>query len=170
MEYISNDLHSSCVAVTAVPVLSGSTGTSLELLSERGSNAFFTAMTKHRLYLSGTTLYDAVYPSTGGIVPHWTFSSTPASTSTILTGISQSGATPLFRYYKYESSTLPETVMTTPLSEANAKLTAAVKLAMTVAPETKTNSITVGKSIELENTVLLRFDPASTTSQNTPCT
>jgi type II secretory pathway component PulJ len=169
MEYLTNDLHSSCVAVTAVPVLSGSTGTSLELLSERGTNAFFTSMTKHRIYLSGTTLYDAQYPSTGGVVPHWTFATTPSQTSTILTGVSQSGATALFTYYKYENSTLTEE-KTTPLTEANAKLVAAVKLAMTVAPETKANSITKGKSIEVENTVLLRFDPASTTSQNTPCT
>ena len=170
MEYLVNSLHSSCVAVAAVPVIEGSTGTELILLSETGTGAYFKTMTKHRIYLSGSTLYDAKYTSTGGIAPKWKFSTTPNSTSTVLTGISQSGSTPLFRYYKYEGSTLPETELATPLSEANAKLTAAVKLAMTVASETKETSITTGKSIELSNTVLLRFDPASTTSTNTPCT
>jgi Tfp pilus assembly protein PilV len=170
MEYIANSLHSSCVAVSAVPVQEGSTGTKLIVLSETGTSAFFTTMTKHEIYLSGTTLKDAKYISTSGVAPKWKFSSTPNSERTILTGVSQVGSTPIFRYYKYEGSTLPETELATPLSEANAKLTAAVKVAMTVTPEEKENNISVGKSIELSDTVLLRFDPASTTGQNTPCT
>lgn len=170
MEYVTNELHSSCVAVSAVPVLAQSTGSALYLLSEQGSGAFFSSMTEHKLYLSGTTLYDAKYASTGGVAPHWTFSSTPSSIRTVLTAVSQSGTTPVFRYYKYEGSTLPETELGTPLSTENAKLTAAVKIAFTVASETKETNITIGKSVELANTVLLRFDPASTTSQNTPCT
>lgn len=170
MEYILTELHSSCVAVSAVPVLAESSGESLYLLSQQGSEAFFSSMTEHRIYLSGTTLYDATYNSTGGVAPKWTFSSTPSSTRIVLTGVSKSGTTPLFRYYKYEGSTLPETELSEPLSAANAKLTAAVKIAFTVAPEETEVASKISKSIEMSDTALLRFDPASTTSQNTPCT
>ena len=174
MEYLVNALHSSCVAVAAVPVIEGSNGKELIILTETGTGAYFKAMTKHKYYLSGTTLYDAKYPSNGGVAPKWTFPTSPTTISPILTGVSQSGSTPLFRYYKYEGSTLPETELPTTgsegLSKENAKLTAAVKIAMTVSSETKATTITVGKSIELSDTVLLRFDPASTTSTNTPCT
>lgn len=176
MEYILNTLHSSCVAVAAVPVVSStkekkeSDGENLYVLSQQGTQAFFTSMTQHRIYLSGGTLYDASYKSTGGVAPKWTFSSTPSSTRAILSGVSKSGTTPIFRYYKYESSTLPETELTTPLSEANAKLTAQVKIAFSVEPEKKESTATISRSVELSDTALLRFDPASTTSQNTPCT
>jgi type II secretory pathway component PulJ len=175
MENVLNYLHSSCVSVSAVPVLEKSTNSSLYILSQEGSQAFFTSMTRHRIYLaSNGTLYDAYYNSTGGIAPNWTFpaETSPTGTRVLLTNVSQSGSTPVFRYFKYEGGSLSETELpaTAPsgLSAANAKATAAVTVTFTVAPETK--AVTgVSKSIELSNTALLRFDPASTTSQDTPC-
>jgi type II secretory pathway pseudopilin PulG len=171
LEQILLRLHSSCVAVSAVPVLAESSGTSLSILSKEGTQAYFSSMTKHRIYLSGTTLYDATYNSSGGIAPHWTFPSTASSTRTLLTNVSQSGSTPIFQYYKYESGgTLSSTAQTTPLTEPEAKSTAAIAVAFTVAPEFTTRSSGPTRSVELSDTTLLRFDPSTTTGQNTPCT
>lgn len=169
LEDILQRLHSSCVAVSAVPVLGESSGTSLDLLSQEGSQPYFSSMTKHRIYLSGTTLYDASYTSNGGVAPHWTFPTTPTSTHTVATNVSQSGSTPIFRYYLYEGGSLSSTPQATPLGESEAKSTAAVAIAFTVGPESVTQK-GPSRSIEMSDTVLLRFDPASPTGQNTPCT
>jgi hypothetical protein len=168
MEYILTSLHSSCVAVSAVPILEASTGNELWLLSQTGEQAFFTSMTEHKIYLSGTSLIDESFESNGGTAPNWTFSTTAKSKKTVLTGVSQSGTTPLFRYYKYEGGKLSTTALTTPLKK-EAKATAQVAIAFTVAPETTSVKSNVSRSIEVSDTALLRFDPASTIAQNTPC-
>jgi hypothetical protein len=172
MEYVLTSLHSSCVAVSAVPILEKSKGEEMLLLSQTGEQAFFTSMTEHRIYLSGTSLIDASYESTGGTAPNWTFpalTTTPKSTKTIVTGVSQTGSTPLFRYYKYEGGKLSTTELVTPLSKEGAKTTAQVAIAFTVAPETTSIKSNVSRSIQVSDTALLRFDPASTIAQNTPC-
>jgi Tfp pilus assembly protein PilV len=171
MEEILQRLHSSCVAVSAVPVQTPSNETNLYLLSQEGTQPSFSSMTKHQIYLSGTTLYDASYISTGGVAPHWTFPATPTSTSTLLTNVSQSGATPVFSYFKYETGgVLSTTPLAVPLTETTASTTDAVKIAFTVAPATSTRAGGPTRSVELTDTVLLRFDPSSTTGQNKPCT
>jgi Prokaryotic N-terminal methylation motif len=171
LEQILLRLHSSCVAVSAVPVLAESSGTTLNILSKEGTQAYFGSMTKHSIYLSGTTLYDATYNSTGGVAPKWTFPSTPTSTRALLTNVSQSGATPIFQYFKYEGGgTLSAKAQTTPLTETEAKSTAAVTVGFTVAPGFTTRSSGPSRSVELSDTTLLRFDPSTTTGQNTPCT
>jgi hypothetical protein len=168
MEYILTTLHSSCVAVSAVPILETSTGNELDMLSQTGEQAFFTSMTEHKIYLSGTTLIDESFESNGGTAPNWTFSTTPKSKKTILTGVSQTGSTPLFRYFKYEGGKLSTTELATPLKKES-KATAQVAIAFTVAPETSTIKSNVSRSVEMSDTALLRFDPASTIAQNTPC-
>lgn len=168
MEYILTELHSSCVAVSAVPILEKSKGEELFLLSQTGEQAVFSSMTKHRIYLSGTSLIDESFESNGGTAPTWTFSTTAKSKKTILTGVSQTGSTPLFRYYKYEGGKLSTTELHTPL-EKEAKATAQVAIAFTVGPETTSIKSNVSRSVEMSDTVLLRFDPASTIAQNTPC-
>lgn len=167
MEKIVSELHSSCVAVSTVPILKESDGKSLQLISQTGSQVSFATVAKHKISLSGTTLTDALYRSNGGVAPNWTFPSTATSTQTLLTGVTQTGATPMFRYFKYENGVLSATELATPLTEASTKLTAAVTIGFTAAPATANTG--KGRSIEFANTVLLRFDPASSTGLNSPC-
>jgi hypothetical protein len=167
MEKIVSELHSSCVAVATVPVLAESKGSSLQLISQMGSAAYFTTVTKHRIYLEGEKIVDAAYQSNGGAAPHWTFPNAPTSEQIIVTGVSQTGTTPIFRFYKYEGGSLSSTEMTTPLSELEARSVDAVNITFTVAPETGDKQ--AGRSVELADTVLLRFDPASATGVDIPC-
>jgi prepilin-type N-terminal cleavage/methylation domain-containing protein len=168
MEKIVSELHSSCVAVSTVPIVKGSEGKSLQMISQTGSQVSFASVAKHKISLSGTTLTDATYNSSGGVAPNWTFPSSPTSSQTLLTGVTQTGATPIFRYFKYESGALSTTELTPPLTETQAKSTAAVTIGFSVAPESANTG--KGRSVEFSNTVLLRFDPASSTGLNTPCT
>jgi type II secretory pathway component PulJ len=167
MEKIIAELHSSCVAVSTVPILKESKGESLQLISQMGSQVSFATVAKHKISLSGTALTDASYRSNGGVAPNWTFPATPTSTQTLLTGVSQTGTTPIFRYFKYENGELGTTELTTPLTETQAKSTASVTIGFTVGPTTGNTG--KGRSIEFSNSVLLRFDPASSTGLNSPC-
>jgi len=102
MEAIENRLHSACMAENVIPILAGSTDTSLSFVSKYGSAASLSPE-KHVISLNTTTgvLTDATYTVTGGASPNWTFSATPASTRTLLDNVKQVGSTPVFRYYKY---------------------------------------------------------------------
>ena len=172
LERILLRLHSSCVAVSAVPVREKSNGVTLNILSKEGNQAYFGSMTEHSIYLSGTTLFDATYNSNpGGVAPNWTFPSTPTSVSTLLTNVSPpSGSTSIFQYSKYENGSLVPITATESMSKTVANSVAWVKITLLVAPETTTRSGGPTRSVELTSSTLLRFDPASSTGQNTPCT
>jgi len=102
MEAIENRLHSACLAENVVPLLAGSTDTSMAFVTKFGSAASLTPE-KHVISLNTTTdvLTDSTYAVTGGASPNWTFSSTPSSTRTLLDHVEPVGSTPVFRYYKY---------------------------------------------------------------------
>jgi Tfp pilus assembly protein PilW len=108
IESLENELHSACVADNVTPVQAGSTGASLLFISQAGNGATLTPV-EHRVAFSSSaaTITDAQYAETGMTtnssgVPVYTFSSTPSSTRTLLTSVTQSGSTPVFQYYAYQ--------------------------------------------------------------------
>ena len=79
MTHLIDELHSACVAPGVAPVLAGSSGSSLSVISKTGSGVSPTP-NKHIVTLSGNTLTESIYPATGGAPPTWTFATTPSST------------------------------------------------------------------------------------------
>jgi hypothetical protein len=180
MQRIMDELHSTCVTRGLAPVLTGSTGSQIEFIHQTGSAATLTPV-KRRITLSGRTMTERVYNSTGGTVPNWTFSSSPSSTRTLLgpdpegdggvTSATVNGAVvPLFRYYAYNGLQLSTTPLTTPLTAANAARTVQVDVAFGYEPTSNpTGEDTTTSS--LVDSAVLRFAPAgeTTTPENLPC-
>ncbi len=173
MEKILLELHSSCVAASVTPIQKSSGSTSIQFISQTGTTPYFESIAKHEISLSAGKLTDATYQSNGGAAPKWTFPSTPTSKRTLLSGVTQSGSsgtTPVFEYFKYIGGSISSTPQTAPLTEAEAKETAKVTVSFTTTPESGDSSgPSEDRAIALSNTAVLRFDPASVSSVNTPC-
>lgn len=175
MEKILLELHSSCVSIGANPIQTGGESTTIKFLSQTGSEPSFATMTKHELYLKEGTLKDASYQSTGGTeATKWTFPGAPTSTTTLLTGVSQSaeGVTPVFEYFKYEiagakKGQLSTTPLPTPLSAADAKATAKVTISFTTTPESGNKK--ADRLVDLSDSVVLRLTPSVEIGGNEPC-
>jgi type II secretory pathway component PulJ len=174
MEKIMLELHSSCVADNINPVKEKSTGTEARFISEPGSTAAFTSVTEHRIRLENGKLIDTSYPSTSGEGENWKFPETESGSSgskVLLTNVSETGSTPIFQYFRYVNgnlSTTPQlTLSTESLNEKQAEETAEITVTFTAAPTT--NEASGGRTVELSDTAVLRFDPASATGNNEPC-
>jgi len=176
MEKIILKLHSSCVAPETTPVETGSEGNKLLIVSQTGSEASFSKVTLHEIRLENGKLLDTSYLNTEAKpAPNWEFSKTATGTQTLLTGVTQSENSekkliPIFQYYKYEGSELSKTSLKTPLTAVEASETAAITVSFTSAPESGTiGKIAGDRTVDLANTVVLRFRPASTSVTNLPC-
>jgi Tfp pilus assembly protein PilW len=173
LEKILLELHSSCIADPFTPVQSESGETTLRFISQTGNEAAFTTVTMHEIKLNTATgkLTDASYVSSPVEGTTMTFPGTPTHTETLATGVSQSkeGATvlPVFTYYKYAGGNLSGTANPIPLSKSDAEATAEVVVAFTVAPTS--GRTTADRTVDLTNTAVLRYDPASAGGSNTPC-
>lgn len=170
MTRIIAELHSACVAPRVIPVLAGSTGTSMTFLSKSGSSVN-PSPDKRVLTLSGSTLSESVYPATSGTPPNWTFSGAPSSTRTVLTDVSAPGGV-MFRYYRFVNGTLSTTPLTTPLSVTDSALTANVSVSITPAPAGGASTLDSKSPITLSDSADLRLESASaiTSADNPPCT
>jgi hypothetical protein len=167
---IVTELHSACVSADVAPIQEKSSGSSMTFVYQTGSAAALTPVLR-QVTLSGGNLTLSTYNSTSGSTPKWTFSSTPASTRTLLTGVSAvSEAVPLFRYYKYENGLISSTPLAVPLSAANAAVAVQVNLALKASPPGSTVADAKAAGI-VQDSALLRFtSPAyKSTAINPPC-
>jgi Tfp pilus assembly protein PilW len=177
MEKILQELHSSCIAAGVTPVEKESSGTELRLISQTGSETYFPNVTEHRIKLSAGKLTDSSYVSTEEKTRgEWLFPETPTKTQTLVTGVAQSTegegehavTVPMFKYYKYEGGNLSSTALTaSSLSATEANEVAAVAVRFTTSPSSERT--TGGRTVDLSDTAVLRFDPASAAGSNTPC-
>jgi type II secretory pathway component PulJ len=176
MEKILQELHSSCIVAGVTPIEENSSGTELRIISQTGNETYFPHVTEHRITYNEAThsLTDTAYVSTEEKGRgEWKFPETATSSQTILTGVSESTGSsgtkvPIFMYYKYEGGNLSTTALTaTKLSGPEANATAAVAVRFTAWPSSERT--TGGRAVDLADTAVLRFDPASATGTNTPC-
>lgn len=177
MEKILLELHSSCIADPFTPVQENSSNTAIGFISQMGAQSSFTTVTKHKIELNTATgtLTDASYVSSKLEGVNMTFPEMATKTETLLTGVSQSKEkvggvetiVPVFKYYKYEGGNLSTTPEEVPLSKPNAEATAEVTVSFTTAPSsTRTQA---DRTVDLTNSAVLRYDPASASGTNTPC-
>jgi prepilin-type N-terminal cleavage/methylation domain-containing protein len=183
MEKIMLELHSSCVAPKTTPVEPGSEENKVLIVSDTGSEPSFATVELHKIYLEEEKekekykLVDASYLNTGAKqAPEWEFSGIASNTQTLLTGVSRSinretkKAIPVFQYYKYEGSKLSETPLSGELKEPLASEVAAITVSFTTAPSSKAKDKREGeRSVNLSDTAVLRFSPATTSGVNFPC-
>ncbi len=182
MEKVMLELHSSCTAYEATPIGEKSTAEKLEVVSQPSSKAYLTRVTKHVItYNEAThTLTDASFNSTNTLEQlntPWKFSEVASSTQTLLTGVYKSvikegevvkEIVPIFRYYKYVGGGLSGTPMAaSPLGKENAENTSEVTVSFTTAPTS--GRISGDRTVDLSNSAVLRYDPASATGANEPC-
>lgn len=175
MEKILLELHSSCVSIGANPIQPGSEGARIKFLSQTGPEPSFATMTKHEIFLEEGTLKDYSYKNTGGSeATKWTFLGAIPTTTTLLTGVSQSaeGVTPVFEYFKYETAgekkgQLSTTPLPVPLGIPEAKATAKVTISFTTAPESSNKK--GDRLVDLSDSVVLRLTPSAEIGGNEPC-
>lgn len=167
---IMEQLHSACIAPEVTPVKEKSSGTLLRFVHQTGAQVSPTPILSE-ISLSGSTLSQADYESTGGTSPNWTFASTPYATRQLLTDV---GPTPpsssIFSYYSYTNGTLSTTPLETPLSAANAALAIQVRVALTMTPR-GTAVPDDGAPASIQNSASLRLTPPSFNEKVTalPC-
>lgn len=108
VEQFENELHSACIANNVTPILSGSTATTVQFVSQYGTAATLTPV-EHQVTFNSSagTLTDAVYQETGVTTnssgaPVYTFASSPSTTRTLATNVAQIGSTPVFQYFAYQ--------------------------------------------------------------------
>jgi Tfp pilus assembly protein PilW len=182
MEKVVLALHSSCLDSEVPPILAGSSPTSVSFLNYVGSEPYVSHVVKQVIGLNTATgkLTDAAYDSTGEKVTEtegrtWTFPSTPTSTQTLATNVSESSGEPVFRYFKYEGGSLSVTSLSdsTGLTKEAAETTAEIVVRFTTAPTSGRKPTTAkeiaDRALDLSDTVVLRLDPASATGVNEPC-
>jgi hypothetical protein len=196
LERIMLALHSTCVTTPAVPVLEGSTNSVIKFVSDSGTGSSLTTVHKHEIIYtpkSGSTegtLVEKIFASTGGSAPKYTWSSTAASTTTLLRGIRQTKygeetANPIFSYYRYyrEGDKVPEGMSALPYGEINPSELAApvtseaeyvtkVTVKFTLAPEGNEGfAFNQDRPVLLEDSVIFRLTPSSeeSTNLNRPC-
>jgi type II secretory pathway pseudopilin PulG len=169
-------LHSACVAPRVAPVLTGttaspapsSTSDSITFLSRSG-NQVAPIPNKYRVFLSGGTLSETVYPGTGGTGPtSWTYGS--PVTRTLLTNVRTVSGTPLFQYFKYNGSAL-SSALPTPLSSTDASLTVQVDVTFTVDPSGGVSALDPNSPLTLSDSATFRLESPSNSSGavNSPC-
>jgi prepilin-type N-terminal cleavage/methylation domain-containing protein len=107
-EQIENNLHSACFADEETPIQSGSNANTLIYLSSYGNAATPTAVWHQVTYnpAPAATLTDTTYSTTSSVVggiPTWS-RGTQQGTRTLLTNVAQTGSTPVFQYFAYQTA------------------------------------------------------------------
>jgi hypothetical protein len=177
MTHIVQELHSSCVAQHVAPIIANtttgkdaSTGTQISFITRSGS-AVTPIPEQHVITLSGTTLSEAVYQTTGGAQPGpWSFSSTPSSNTQLLTQVS-APASGLFQYYDFVNGALDTTPSTVPLSATDAARASVVKITMSSSPGRGVSTFDPGSPLVVSDSVDLRLENAGQypNQDNLPC-
>jgi hypothetical protein len=184
LEKLSLEMHSSCVAALVTPVQPGSDDTQVQFISVPGSQAYLPTAELHYVHLVGNELIDSAYKSVSGEPPVWKFpalTSTPSSQQVLIESVSQTqngeppSAEPIFKYFRYYTPTDHEAVlgeidptpMPTPLSETDAQSTAEVTVSFTANPSSGQTG--TDRSADFSDSVLLRFNPTSSTTNNAAC-
>jgi len=178
LEKIMLELHSSCVANGANPIMATSTATRLIFQSHSGSSEpFFTTGLKHEIYLEGTTLFDRTFQSTSGIESRWLWSATPLATVPLLTKAYAPASGSMFEYFKYTKLTPKELeegnhvalnqILVVPLGAEDAKAAAKVNVNFSAAPDT--NNTATPLTVAFSAGAVLRLTPATDVGSNEPC-
>jgi Tfp pilus assembly protein PilW len=167
---VMEQLHSACVAPEVTPVKENSSGTLLRFVHQTGSGVSPTPILSE-ISLSGGTLSQADFSTTGGTAPNWTFATTPSATRQLLTDVAPiPGSTGIFYYYAYINGTPSSAPLTAPLSSTDAAQTILVRVALNATPR-ETTVADSGADASIQDSASLRLTPPSFNEKVTslPC-
>lgn len=176
LQGIMDQLRSSCVAAGAAPIRTGSSSSSIRFLHQTG-DAVNVVPELVVISVVGNDLVRSTFGASGGSAPDWTFTSTPATTRVVLTGVNpaQTGTpaadTPYFRYYAHgDNGAVLTTPLSVPLSATDSARTTQVSVSYSVGPA-RNSTRDERAEVSVSNTVTLRFTPASeiTADATLPC-
>jgi hypothetical protein len=107
-EQLENELHSGCFADEQTPIQSGSSANTLIFMTAYGNGATPTAIWHEIAYNPAptATLTDTTYSTNYAVVsgiPTWS-RGTLQSSKILLTNVAQSGTTPVFQYFAYQTA------------------------------------------------------------------
>jgi type II secretory pathway component PulJ len=167
---IIQQLHSACLSPRVAPVQVGSTGSSLSFVHSSGSEVTAKPVLSV-ISLSGETLTQYDYASTGSISPPWTFATTPSSTRQLMTGVAPiPPQTAIFSYYSSSNGQISSTPLATPLNAAGAATAILVNVGISSAPTAKKRNSNPGVSTHIQDSVLLRMTvPSFKETVSPPC-
>lgn len=192
-EQLENNLHSACFADEQTPIQVGSNANTLIYMSSYGNGATPTAVWHQVTYSPAptATLTDTTYSTSYSVIagiPTWSRGALQA-TKTLLTNVAQTGTTPVFQYFAYQTAPgtdaagnqyeiLPDGTAPVPgtsttvfnplapggsLSTTQASSAAEVIVTLTVGPaggfNENTNLAHVGQSVS--DSIAFRFTPAA---------
>lgn len=166
---VIDQLHSACISPKLAPVQKESSTTSIRFVHATGS-AVSPVPTLSVISLSGETLSQSDYTWKEGNPPFWTFNTTPASTTTLMTKVKPIPGKPVFSYYGYSLGALSETAFLAPLSETDALHTIAVAFAFMTSPAKGTAAAETDPT-RLQDSVSFRLSSPSynPTAPSLPC-
>ena len=170
--HVVEELHSACFAPEIAPVREKSSGTELSFLHQTGSAVAPTPILS-KITLSGGTLSQSNYAATRRHSPSLDVQRSDANINRNADDETISPTAPstsIFSYYSYSNGVISPTPLATPLSASNASIATQVSIALTAAPP-NTPVVYQNSGANVQNTVLLRFSPASYNSSvsNLPC-
>lgn len=166
LETIEQELHSSCIANDAAPIIDGSSATSVSFWNQYGMAAAPVPV-KHTIAFNSSagTLVDSTYPVTppDDQIPPWTASSTASRVNTLLTNVAQSGSTPVFQYFALSSdgSSNVSSAVTPPLTTTTAPKVSEVRITLLVKPAGGSHENINLVHNTVTDSVLLRLTPVS---------
>jgi prepilin-type N-terminal cleavage/methylation domain-containing protein len=166
VETIEQEMHSSCIANDAAPIIDGSNANSVSFWSQYGKAASPVPV-KHTIAFNSSagTLVDSTYPVTPAddFTPPWTASGTPTRVNTLLKNVAQSGSTPVFQYFSLSSNgtTNISSAVSSPLTTTTAPKVSEVRITLLVKPAggSQQNINLVHNTVT--DSVLLRLTPVS---------
>ncbi len=178
MDRIMDELRSTCVSRGVVPVLAGSSASSISFLHQSGT-AVSPVPNRRQITLAGGTLTETVYPAsptTPDAAGVWSFSPTPNLTRQLLTNvglatINGTANTPLFQYSTYVNGVSTPVVPSPTLTATQAAGVVQVTVSF-AASALRNPTADANAAISVQDSALLRFGPPSelSTSPNQPCT
>lgn len=159
---IVEELHSSCVAPKAAPILEGSTGTTLRFIHAVGSQGSQVAPvpTKTEIKYAGEALTQYDYAGTG-YYPSTTYAATPTTTILVTKMAPISPSTAIFNYFGSSNGSLTEIVPgSTGLTSSQASGVIEVRIAFNASPNQPRVSDS-GSSTAIRDSAALRLTPPS---------
>lgn len=160
MTRLTEELHSACVAPQVAPVQAGSTGTQLRFIHQTGSSVAPVPI-ESRISLTGTTLTQEDFQTSGGSAPKWTFKEKAFSERTLMTGIAPSSpSTSIFGYYGYSEGKLVIIPAASAMNTETSGRVVQVNIAFTASPLNNPVRDTHAP-VAISDSVQFRLTPAS---------
>lgn len=155
-----------CISNTIPPIDTGTSTAVTYFVNLGGADA---VPEKHQLSYESNSIVLRRYVGTG-TPPTMTWPGTATSTKTLLENVTQTGTTPVFRYYTWGTGTptQPDSLLTAPLSVTDEPRVAKVSVTFTAQPAADFRNNTKGTA-QMQDSAYVRIADPTDTSRGPRC-